>query len=238
MSGRKIIVEGRLLEWLRRPYETLVRAWQPGNKRAPLRADFIGPAGGEHYLQDVVGWTDGWIRSGVRNHDLNRPAMAAALIRVALRRGWEPEGQRPFDLDGFALLREADHGLPHEVYRQEPVELATKLIEMAAAEDEVPPLAWLQWRHPEPWPPHDPARPELPLLIVAGLIELGFVLHAPAELGKAQREVATVWADARMVAGLPGGLTVAASLLGRAVDLDDAQAWAESLLAHGPSADG
>jgi len=86
-------------------------AWQDGARAAPVRILFASSgARNAGYPESGVVWIAGpptppGVPSPPRlSLNLNTPAVAVLLVRLALGRGWDPGSGCPCEFDGFALI--------------------------------------------------------------------------------------------------------------------------------------
>jgi hypothetical protein len=237
-NHRTIVVDGQEYRWRHssnRDGDELVCAWIDGHRRAIVLIRFNHLASGHPDFLEGFGYIRqvGIVECGVRAYNLNRPAVAADLIRLAQTLGWAPLGDRLLTLDGFALLREHATQLTHELLYDPWLELATQLLERRAAADGQPPLAWLRARTPHAWDSlvRQPG-PPVPFAL-ASVLQFGVWLEQPGALTPAQLAELTVWADAQQHRAQPGGLALATWLargsISGTAELDDLRHWCRAL---------
>ncbi|MFF4401477.1 hypothetical protein [Streptomyces sp. NPDC001480] len=116
-NPRRLIADGRTYLWtLRHSHtvadsgrsccETLTLYPQPASTGGPLRIVFTeGPGryvpGGAPLGSGDVGYVRG------ASLNLHEPGAVRALLDVASARGWQPEGRRVVEIDGWSLLEAA-----------------------------------------------------------------------------------------------------------------------------------
>lgn len=123
---RRIVIDGVHFSWTRR-HGHLERdgvrhcverfsAWRDDDRVGALRLCFVDGEGGSTTTGQGWGGHDGGLLAGGVAYNLNRPALAARLIRAAMATGWQPGTRRAVERDdGFALLALA--GAPPEPRR-------------------------------------------------------------------------------------------------------------------------
>jgi hypothetical protein len=243
MAKRKIVVADQAFEWTTRRHEDdRVTAWAEGSRSGFVAIAFRPgrgqPAGVIAELHgQFLDSSQGFVHSGLRLYNLNRPAVAADLIRAALAREWAPLAGRQLFLDGFALLRDPALVFTPERLQPDALERATQLVERRAIAERRSPIAWLAARTHTRWPDLLRRGPSEALLAAAGLVTLDVLLDTPATLDPARRATLAVWADHQQAHGRPGGLVVAHRLADRPLDtpelLADLERWVAALLDDG-----
>ena len=224
-TPRKLVVDKLDYRWARRRSRhvcdrELVSVWAEGHRRAILQVEFSPSRDRDH--RQYLDMANGWIGADLRVYNLNRPAMVAALIADAHTCGWDPLGQHPRTVDGFARVRARPAAFPHEPIAEPWWELALELLEAVAPAAEQGPIAWLRDRSLD-WPTligrNSPAgaasQPEwVPALTLAGLLEFDVLLLDREALDPAQIAELLIQADARQTQGRAGGLVLTSWLLG------------------------
>jgi hypothetical protein len=115
-SGRKLVVDSVEYAWTSKhghpagdsPCQETLTAWEVGRENAPMVVRFVNGRG--CVTTAGQGWGGGLGLVLVTTNDLvnlNRPAVAAALIRAALRAGWNPGRGKPYVIeDGAGFVAE------------------------------------------------------------------------------------------------------------------------------------
>jgi hypothetical protein len=125
-ASRRIVIDGVCFRWKYSHGHADVdgegrcaerfSAWRDGDRRGALRVLFINGKGGSTTTGQGWGGHTGRLLVDGAAYNLNRPAIAAALIRAAMAAGWRPGGERDLERDdGYALL--AESGAPSEPRR-------------------------------------------------------------------------------------------------------------------------
>ncbi len=118
--GRKLVVDSVAYRWARkhghredgRCQESLT-AWEVGRENAPLVVRFADGEGAHPTAGEGWGGGVGLVLIGRDKLNLHRPAVASALIRAALRAGWNPARGKPHIIaNGAAFI--AEHDVPFE----------------------------------------------------------------------------------------------------------------------------
>jgi hypothetical protein len=116
MGVRRLVIDGASFSWTRshgrledgRCVER-VSAWRDDDRRGALRVCFVDGEGGSTTAGQGWGGHDGRLLVDHVAYNLNRPALAARLIRAAIAAGWQPGSGRAVERDdGFALLAGTD----------------------------------------------------------------------------------------------------------------------------------
>lgn len=118
--GRKLVVDGVEYRWARRHghredglCQESLTAWEVERENAPLVVRFADGDGAHPTAGEGWGGGVGLVLIGRRQLNLHRPAVAAALIRAALRAGWDPAHGKPYVIaKGAAFI--AQHAVPFE----------------------------------------------------------------------------------------------------------------------------
>jgi hypothetical protein len=112
---RRLVIDGASFSWTRSHGHLDGRcierfsAWRDDDRRGALRVDFVDGEGGSTTAGQGWGGHDGRLLVDGVAYNLNRPALAARLIRAALATGWQPgSGRAVVRDDGFALLATTD----------------------------------------------------------------------------------------------------------------------------------
>lgn len=109
-TPRQIVVDELDFEWTRRhvhddgPCIEKLSVWRAHRKGGRLLVRFVDGQGGATLAGAGWGGHDGGLLVGSRSYNLNRPGVVAALIRRALREGWNPNAKEEREIEGFALL--------------------------------------------------------------------------------------------------------------------------------------
>jgi hypothetical protein len=109
-TPRKLFVDGVDFGWTRRhehqagPCSENLSIWRADKTGGRLLVRFVDGQGGATTTGSGWGGHDGGLICGSRSYNLNRPGVIAALIRQALREGWDSRSKVDRELEGFALL--------------------------------------------------------------------------------------------------------------------------------------
>jgi hypothetical protein len=109
-TPRKILVDEVDFMWTRRhghqgsPCTESLSIWRADKTGGRLLVRFVDGQGGATTAGGGWGGHDGGLVCGSRSYNLNRPGVVAALVRQALRDGWDSRLKVDRELEGFALL--------------------------------------------------------------------------------------------------------------------------------------